>query len=105
MTETFRAADVAALAELTAGLTRRGFVLADGGHGCQAFRRELPGGRYALVTDSEGCQLPDGGAALVGVYYAGPAGSDRQGWPDRVSFLADVPNGAELLRFLDMLPT
>lgn len=48
-----------------------GFVLTNTGGGCMAYQLDLPDGRYLLLTDSEGCEVPspsDDESPMLGLY-------------------------------------
>lgn len=46
-----------------------GYEIETGGQGCYSYRKDLPGGRFVLLTDEEGADLPEEGKpTLVGFY-------------------------------------
>lgn len=64
-----------AIAEMDAHITPPAETAPDGyeieteGQGCYAYRKNLPGGRFVLLTDEEGADLPEEGKpTLVGFY-------------------------------------
>lgn len=68
-----------------------GFEVWNTGGGCMALRKDLPNGDYLLLTDEDGCRIPEAAewaTAILGRYTGG-------GTPYATITLVDVPMDGE----------